>query len=336
MNIPYDVIRQFPRPGESCYLLLDGASEPGLLNRIYEKEKTPQVFPLFEQTLFAELSDLSPLLVKVDPLGRFFIDYLYRGITHHWGLVLSSDLPFEQLVLHAQWWLTVNHPQGGEMLFRASDPRIIWRLLAASTPEQHEYWLGPFASVECPMLDNTFDDAISITSHGTLKLMDDCWLSVTNPNPTYDVHRYKQLQTFTIKQITAMEVPTHVRAYQQLYEYVAQYYPDLLYNKLLVSAIYQFMCQFNNHMRTLVPDDQVLNKQPFPLVYALTALAKGLHCQSANELYLVVNIVALLGEKLFVGRHYLAVYQLMTEADARPLEARLKEAYVLAKQYRAQ
>ncbi|MGI0116502.1 DUF4123 domain-containing protein [Zooshikella sp. RANM57] len=70
MNIPYDAIRQLPRSGESCYLLLDGASEPGLLNRIYEKEKAPQVFPLFEQTLFAELSDLSPLVVKVDPFER--------------------------------------------------------------------------------------------------------------------------------------------------------------------------------------------------------------------------------------------------------------------------
>lgn len=335
MKIPYDAIRQHPRPGESCYLLLDGASEPGLLNRIYEKEKAPQVFPLFEHTPFAELSDLSPLLVKTDPLGRFFIDYLYRGISRHWGLVLSSDFPFEQLVQHAQWWLTANHPQGGEMLFRASDPRIVWRLLAASTLEQHEYWLGPFASVECPIVDSEFDHSPAIRPHPTLSVMDACWLSVTNSNPTYDVHHYEQLQTFTANQIAAMAQAPKVNILQTLHNYVTEYHPHLLHQASLVTAIYRFMGQFNRYTKALVPDDALRLKQSNAVTHALNALAEGLQCQSIKETYLLTNIVALLGEKLFRGQHYLAIYQLITQAGKSPLEERLTEAYALAKQYGA-
>lgn len=333
MSFTVESLRQHHRPGARCYLLLDGAVEPKLLSLIFDQQTEPQVFPLYAHTPFANLQGISPLLVAVDIDDGLFAEYVNKGIAKHWGLLLSSDHSFEQLVQHAQWWLTMNHPDGGEMLFRGYDPRIAWRLLAASTPEQHAYWLGPFASVECMITDGTFEKLPKIEPYDTLLVTEDRWLRVINVQPTHDVHRYGQIQTFTANQITAMEEAPKVKAREQLYNYIHQYHPHLLRHEALVPAIYQFMGQFSRRTQALVPDDHVVINQRYPVIHAFDALTQGIQCQTRNEQYLLVDIIGLLGEQVFFSQQYDAVYQLITQPAPHPLSERLAQAYELAKQY---
>jgi hypothetical protein len=60
-----------------------------------------------------------------DPILKQFL----RHTQEHWGYLVISDAPWQQVTAHWRWLVSVEHPSGEEMLLRLADPAVALALL---------------------------------------------------------------------------------------------------------------------------------------------------------------------------------------------------------------
>lgn len=133
---------------QNHYLLLDGAQIDDLIKTIYKLQKSAEVDVLFLNTRFAELQELSPVLVKVqldDPLYKKFltewqatsgIHFIAKGDIYTLGNHLRSSL---QAKINDQ-----------PTLFRFYDPRILSLWFETITEQQRSQFMGAMTKLYLP------------------------------------------------------------------------------------------------------------------------------------------------------------------------------------------
>lgn len=195
-------------PDLPCYLLLDSVREPGIKRWIFENQENPTHFSLYLMTKYKDMLDQSPELVKVEPYSDLWFSYMEKGVKQHWGVMLFSDAPFDELVKHCQWWLQVQTQTGKPGLFRLYAPNLCWRILAKSTPEQLRYLLGVIQEFHC---------------------YSDQWHQFKNPNPApSDTHNILVLG----KNQWGAIVDSQVVAYEKrLHQHIHKNFPHLFQGK---------------------------------------------------------------------------------------------------------
>ncbi len=106
------------------YAILDGASVPGLLEKLAEHR--PENTCLISGTLDPDLAEAAPYLVHVDAMSPFAAWVLEKGWGNHWGIfaVVPEAVPFRDLRKHFRSLLRVRSPDGDPLLFRYYDPRV--------------------------------------------------------------------------------------------------------------------------------------------------------------------------------------------------------------------
>lgn len=148
--MPTNDLRQLPAalPWDTpAYLLLDGISVETLAQRLYEWSASPDFDVLYLDTAWAELSDVSPCLIRLssqqDPALAAFI----QSSHDEWGYLLFSRASRAELLSHLRWLVSVRHPLGEEMLLRLADPAVIYALLEPALHDADATLWGPVEQI---------------------------------------------------------------------------------------------------------------------------------------------------------------------------------------------
>ncbi|SFP65430.1 protein of unknown function [Ectopseudomonas composti] len=130
-----------------AYLLLDGVSVENLPKRLYEWAESPDFDVLYLETPWAELSDVSPCLIRLggqyDPALAAFMQSSHA----EWGYLLFSHASRDALLKHLRWLLCVSHPLGEKMLLRLADPAVMHALLNQTTQDNDATLSGPLEQI---------------------------------------------------------------------------------------------------------------------------------------------------------------------------------------------
>jgi len=133
----------FTKMASAFYAILDGARDP-LIYEMLASSDAPWCC-LFAGALEPAVLRASPYLVHLDP--RFVPeDFLQEVWSHGWGLLLHTAAGFEDLRRHLRSFLRVKIEDGGLVLFRYYDPRVMHAYLPTCTVEELEYVFGPVRS----------------------------------------------------------------------------------------------------------------------------------------------------------------------------------------------
>lgn len=141
-HLPQDLPWDIP-----AYLLLDGISVETLPKRLYEWADSPDFEVLYLETPWAELSDVSPCLVRIDGQHDTALAAFVQNSHDEWGYLLFSHASREALLKHLRWLVCVSHPSGEKMLLRLADPAVMHALLKQATQDDDATLFGPIEQI---------------------------------------------------------------------------------------------------------------------------------------------------------------------------------------------
>lgn len=143
-------LRQLPAtlPWDAhAYLLLDGISVEALPQRLYQWSESPDFDVLYLDTPWAELSDISPCLVRLTgPQDPALLAFVENG-HDEWGYLLFTRASRAELLNHLRWLVSVRHPLGEDMLLRLADPAVVHALLGQAARDNDVTLFGPIEQV---------------------------------------------------------------------------------------------------------------------------------------------------------------------------------------------
>jgi hypothetical protein len=144
--------------GEAVCAMLDGASVPGLLERL-DAEPSLEVECLLRGKLAPDMAEVAPYLVKLDPESEFTRWVVGTGWGQHWGSFVTSREGFRKLHSHLRALSLVYRRDGTPLYFRYYDPRVLRVFLPTCSPEQLKQMFGP---VDAFLAENDGGDTLNI------------------------------------------------------------------------------------------------------------------------------------------------------------------------------
>ena len=134
----------FGKNESSVYAVLDGASAPGLVKKLYEQE--PEYCCLYRGELEPDMASVAPYLVRLEAEDEFAKSVLQEGWGAHWGIFLCSAATLRALRDHFREFHTVELPDQRTVLFRYYDPRVLRVFLPACNAAELGVFFGPVQS----------------------------------------------------------------------------------------------------------------------------------------------------------------------------------------------
>jgi len=144
--------------GEALCAVLDGASVPGLLERM-DAEPSLKIECLFRGKLEPDMAEVAPYLVKLDPESEFAQWVLATGWGQHWGSFVTTRQSFYTLRDHLRALTMVYRRDGTPLYFRYYDPRVLNVFLPTCSPAQLKEMFGP---VDAFVAESEAGDAMTI------------------------------------------------------------------------------------------------------------------------------------------------------------------------------
>jgi hypothetical protein len=144
---PFDPIKAglgavlFGKGDVPLYAVLDGASAPKLVKKLYEHE--PEYCCLQRGELALDMAVVASYLVRLEPETPFTEHVLAEGWGAHWGMFLTSPANLRALRNHFREFLRVETPDNREIIFRFYDPRVLRTFLPACNAEELRSFFGP-------------------------------------------------------------------------------------------------------------------------------------------------------------------------------------------------
>lgn len=134
----------FASEEQHAYAILDGASVPDLLDRLYELE--PEHVCLYRGELEPDMAEVAPYLVKLEREAQFTDWVLAEGWGQHWGIFAVSSVELDALRRHLRGFLMVYDPDNKPLYFRYYDPRVLRIYLPTCNSEELKTVFGPVES----------------------------------------------------------------------------------------------------------------------------------------------------------------------------------------------
>jgi hypothetical protein len=132
-------------PGDSLFLLLDAARNPGLPLRL--KAANAQHECLYQGPTAAELWFVAPYLLRCERGSPLLTWLLANGWGESWGVFASAAVDLASLRQHFRKLLLVKlDGEDANFYFRFYDPRVLRIFLPTCTPEQVVEFFGPIHS----------------------------------------------------------------------------------------------------------------------------------------------------------------------------------------------
>jgi len=126
-----------------AYAILDGASNPALLDHLYAEQR-PEFACLYRGELEPDIAECAPYLVKLEVNSVFTQWITGNGWGDHWGIFALADCDFKTLHRHLRTLNMVYDPESNKsLLFRYYDPRVLSVFLPSCNPEQLTEFYGP-------------------------------------------------------------------------------------------------------------------------------------------------------------------------------------------------
>lgn len=144
--------------GEALYAVLDGASVPGLLDRL-DVEAALETACLFRGQLEPDMAEVAPYLVKLEPESEFAQWVVGTGWGQHWGSFVTTRQSFYRLRDHLRALTLVYRRDGTPLYFRFYDPRVLNVFLPSCSPKQLKDMFGP---MDAFVAESETGDAVSI------------------------------------------------------------------------------------------------------------------------------------------------------------------------------
>ena len=144
----------FPEDGElQTYAVLDGASVPDLLDRLYGDEP-PEFVCLYRGELEPDLAEVAPYLVHLKPKSPFTEWLLGNCWGNHWGIFAMSTEDIDVIRRHFRNFLFVQTPKGESVYFRYYDPRVLTVYLPTANADELDTVFGPILTYVCESREN--------------------------------------------------------------------------------------------------------------------------------------------------------------------------------------
>jgi hypothetical protein len=131
--------------GEHVYALLDGASVPGLLERLYAPPPRPGFHCLLQGDQPPDVAHVAPYIVALERDSELSDWVLGSGWGNHWASFVLAGCALRPLWFHLRTLCTVYGPDGNPKLFRYYDPRVLRAFLPTCSAEQVLQMFGPAA-----------------------------------------------------------------------------------------------------------------------------------------------------------------------------------------------
>ena len=131
----------FGEPGVNAFVLLDGASVPGLVQLLHRW--SPQYECLYRGELKPDIAEVAPYLVQLEADTEFTDLVLNQGWGKHWGVFALTPEDLFAMRQHLRRFLTVHDSAGKPMLFRYYDPRVMSIYLPNCKPDEVKAIFGP-------------------------------------------------------------------------------------------------------------------------------------------------------------------------------------------------
>jgi hypothetical protein len=144
--------------GEEVCALLDGASVPGLLERL-DAEPALEVECLLRGELEPDMAEVAPYLVRLEPGAEFAEWVVGTGWGRHWGSFVASRQGFRKLRDHLRALTLIYRRDGTPLYFRYYDPRVLRVFLPTCSPAQLKQMFGP---VDAFLAESEAGDAATI------------------------------------------------------------------------------------------------------------------------------------------------------------------------------
>ena len=131
----------FRNDGLTTFAVLDGASVPDLLDKLYSER--PVFECLYRGEIAPDLMEVAPYLVKLEANSEFSSWLVSRGWGRHWGIFARSSADIRMLHQQFRRFLTVyREDTGAPLLFRYYDPRVIGPYLQSCEKEELALFFG--------------------------------------------------------------------------------------------------------------------------------------------------------------------------------------------------
>jgi len=134
------------------YLLVDGVALPEAEKQLYQACECPEHVNLYSGTVYGDISDVAPLLVRVTfehPLVQRLID---EDFSQEWGYLLSSSVELPRLAGWFRQFITVRHPAGVDLFLRFAEPAVASVLFGDG---------GPFRRAGTPVDEVLLPDSLA-------------------------------------------------------------------------------------------------------------------------------------------------------------------------------
>jgi len=131
----------FSGPDINVFAILDGASVPHLLRSLHQHR--PEHVCLWRGDLAADLAEVAPHLVRLEPDADFTRWLVEEGWGEHWGIFAAAETGLREMRLHFRRFVTVYDPDDRPVYFRFYDPRVLRSYLPTCNAEEIRALLGP-------------------------------------------------------------------------------------------------------------------------------------------------------------------------------------------------
>jgi hypothetical protein len=128
---------------DGLYAILDAARDPQIYPGLRRLAHTDQVLPLYQGAAATELAAVAPYIVCLGTTNRVF-DWIWEiGWGDNWGIFVWSLVTAETLRAHFRRLTMVRTEDGGQLLFRFYDPRVLPPFLQTCDSGQLQEIFGP-------------------------------------------------------------------------------------------------------------------------------------------------------------------------------------------------
>lgn len=145
MSNPGEAVKQQLFTGDgSVFAVLDGASVPGLLDKLYGTVR-PEFECLYRGEITPDIAEVAPYVVRLEEASEFTAWVLSEGWGKHWGVFAVAQADLRAMRRHLRRFLMVHDPDGKPLYFRYYDPRVLRTYLPTCNAGELAEFFGPVA-----------------------------------------------------------------------------------------------------------------------------------------------------------------------------------------------
>ncbi len=127
----------FENAGLNAYAVLDGASNPALLDHLYDDSERPEFGCLYRGELEPDMAECAPYLVRLEQGSKFTEWLIENCYGNHWGIFATGRDDIQAMLRHFRKLnMVYDEERNGPLLFRFYDPRVLRKFMHVCDEEQ--------------------------------------------------------------------------------------------------------------------------------------------------------------------------------------------------------